>query len=144
MIRQACHLSSLRLQPTTRIRWRGVLYCSSVRERLPYSPASPLLLKSSGIRQYYRPANVDSADKHMIIATASLQEAILYTSGQYSANRWHFEQHYSKAIALLTGPGANPPVETVLMSCLLFLTCENFQGITIAGLLHIYSGLKIL
>jgi hypothetical protein len=88
--------------------------------------------------------HADSAVKHMIIATASLQEATLCTPGQYSTNRWLFGQHYSKAVALLTGPGTNPSVETVLMSCLLFLTCENFQGSTMAGLLHIYSGLKIL
>src|SRR5271170_162865 len=88
--------------------------------------------------------HVEPAVKHMIIATALLQEAILCTPGQYSTNRWYFGQHYSKAVALLTGQGSNPSVETVLMSCLLFLTCENFQGSTMAGLLHIYSGLKIL
>jgi hypothetical protein len=88
--------------------------------------------------------HVDPAVKHMIIATASLQEANLCTPGQYSVNRWLFGQHYSKAIALLTGSGSKPSVETVLMACLLFLTCENFQGSTMAGLLHIYSGLKIL
>jgi hypothetical protein len=82
--------------------------------------------------------------KHMIIATASLQEATLCRPDQYNINRWLFGQHYSKAIALLAGPGANPPVETVLMACLLFLACENFQGSTMAGLLHVYSGLKIL
>jgi Fungal Zn(2)-Cys(6) binuclear cluster domain len=87
---------------------------------------------------------VEPAVKHMIIATALLQEAILCTPGQYNTNRWYFGQHYSKAIALLTGQGSNPSVETVLMSCLLFLTCENFQGSSMAGLLHIYSGLKIL
>lgn len=88
--------------------------------------------------------HTDSIIKHMIIATASLQEALICTPSQYNANRWYFGQHYSKAIALLTGPGTNPSVETVLMSCLLFLTCESFQGSTMAGLLHIYSGLKIL
>ena len=89
-------------------------------------------------------SHADSALKHMVIATASLQEATACTPAQYSTNRWNFGQHYSKAVNILTGPGANPPVETVLMSCLLFLTCENFQGSTMAGLLHIYSGLKIL
>ena len=89
-------------------------------------------------------SHADSAIKHMIIATASLQEASMCMPGQYSTNRLNFGLHYSKAVNLLTGPGANPPVETVLMSCLLFLTCENFQGSNLAGLLHIYSGLKIL
>jgi hypothetical protein len=88
--------------------------------------------------------HVEPAVKHMIIATALLQEAILCHPGQYSTNRWYFRQHYSKAVALLTGQGSNPSVETVLMSCLLFLTCENFQGSSVAGLLHIYNGLKIL
>ena len=88
--------------------------------------------------------HADSAVRHMIIATASLQEATQCKPGQCSTNRWYFGQHYSKAVALLTGPGSSPPVETVLMSCLLFLACENFQGSTMAGLLHIYSGLKIL
>jgi hypothetical protein len=88
--------------------------------------------------------HVEPAVKHMIIATALLQEAILCHPGQYSTNRWYFGQHYSKAVALLTDQGSNPSVETVLMSCLLFLTCENFQGSSMAGLLHIYSGLKIL
>jgi hypothetical protein len=89
-------------------------------------------------------SHVEPAVKHMIIATALLQEAILCAPGQYSAHRWYFGQHYSKAVALLTGQDSNPSVETVLMSCLLFLTCENFQGSSMAGLLHIYSGLKIL
>ena len=89
-------------------------------------------------------SHADSAIKHMIIATASLQEASICTPGQCSTNRLIFGQHYSKAVNLLTGPGANPPVETVLMSCLLFVTCENFQGSNLAGLLHIYSGLNIL
>jgi hypothetical protein len=88
--------------------------------------------------------HVEPAVKHMIIATALLHEATPCTPGQYSTNRWYFGQHYSKAVALLTGQGSKPSVETVLMSCLLFLTCENFQGSTLAGLLHIYSGLKIL
>jgi hypothetical protein len=88
--------------------------------------------------------HVHPAVRHMIVATASLQEATLCRPGQYSINRWLFGHNYSKAIAHLAGPGANPSVETVLMSCLLFVTCENFQGSTMAGLLHIYSGLKIL
>lgn len=88
--------------------------------------------------------HVDPAVRHMIIAAASLQEAILCTPGQCGANIWLFGRHYSKAVALLTGPDTHPSVETILMSCLLFLTCENFQGSTMAGLLHIYSGLKIL
>lgn len=82
--------------------------------------------------------------KHMVIAIASLQEAIESSPSEMAQCRVIFGRHYSNAVAELTQRDGPPPTEVVLISCLLFLACENFQGSTLAGLLHIQSGLKIL
>ena len=83
--------------------------------------------------------------KHMVVAAASLKEAVECSKLDESVIcREFFWNHYSKAVTSLTKTDTTPPTEVVLMSCLLFLSCENFQGSTLAGSLHIQSGLKIL
>ena len=82
--------------------------------------------------------------KHMVVAAASIHEATEFAPNQVERCRTLFMRHYHEAVALLTQVGSPPSTEIVLMSCLLFIACENFQGSTLAGLLHIYSGLNII
>ena len=82
--------------------------------------------------------------RHMIIATASLHEAFYLHPSVSNKQRQLFQCHHNKAVALLTRSATSPAVEIVLMACLLFLACENFQGSVIVGSMHVRSGLKIL
>lgn len=53
-------------------------------------------------------------------------------------------QNYSKAVSLITNASTGLPTEIVLICCLIFGTCENFQGDSMTGLFHIEGGAKIL
>ncbi|ERF77004.1 hypothetical protein EPUS_06872 [Endocarpon pusillum Z07020] len=82
--------------------------------------------------------------KHIVVATAELHASIEEVTDQTGLSRLRFMQHYSKAVSLLTKGSTTLPTEVVLICCLLFSTCENFQGDPMAGLLHIEGGAKIL
>ena len=82
--------------------------------------------------------------KHMVVATASLHEGVDLPLSESGPAKILFSQHYSQAVALLTQPNNPPSLGTILTACLLFISCENFQGSTMAGLLHVQSGLNLL
>jgi hypothetical protein len=82
----------------------------------------------------------------MIIATSSLKEAIEIPSGdsRLDACQRLFKKHYSRAMSELTKFYQVPPTHIILISCLLFIACESFQGSTKDGLIHVNSGLQII
>ena len=82
--------------------------------------------------------------KHMVVATASLHEGVYRPPSESGRAKKLFSQHYSQAVALLTQKDDPPSLDTILTACLLFISCENFQGSTAAGLLHVQSGLNLL
>lgn len=82
--------------------------------------------------------------KHMVVATASLHEGVYLPLCESWRAKTLFSRHYSQAVALLTQANKPPSLDTILTACLLFISCENFQGSTMAGLSHIKSGLNLL
>lgn len=82
--------------------------------------------------------------KHMVVATASLHEGVYLPPSESGRAKKLFSQHYSQAVALLTQKFNPPSLDTILTACILFISCENFQGSTMAGLLHVQSGLNLL
>ncbi len=84
------------------------------------------------------------AIKHITIAIAELHRSLEELTDQPGLTRLRFMQHYSEAVSLITKGPASLATEAVLICCLLFATCENFQGNPMAGLLHVDSGAKII
>jgi hypothetical protein len=82
--------------------------------------------------------------KHMVVAAASLHEGVCLPPSESGRAKTLFSKHYSQAVALLTQPNNPPSLDTILTACLLFISCENFQGSTVAGLSHVQSGLNLL
>jgi hypothetical protein len=80
---------------------------------------------------------------HITIAITELHRLIEELTDQPGPTRLHFMQHYSEAVSLITKRPASLATEIVLVCCLLFATCENFQGDPMTGLLHGEGGLKI-
>lgn len=90
---------------------------------------------------------------HAIIALGSLHEiyreggAVLLGNAEMSAKRQFALQQSNKAIGHLTKPSTSSrprSEEAILMSCLLFVCLETFQGNHNGALAHLESGLKIL
>ncbi|KAK6376138.1 hypothetical protein LTS17_007389 [Exophiala oligosperma] len=82
------------------------------------------------------------AIKHSIIALANLHQS-LTTSGSVSTQAAHDSvTHYNTAIrALLTH---KPPIDVVLVSCVIFWCLENFNGTEKAAFDHMKAAIKIL
>jgi hypothetical protein len=89
-------------------------------------------------------ARVHPSIKHITIAIAELHASIEDLTDETGLSRLRFMQHYSKAVTLITQGPNTLPTEVVLICCLLFSACENFQGDSMAGLLHIEGGVKLL
>lgn len=90
---------------------------------------------------------------HAVIALGSLHgiyregEAVLLGDAKMSAKRQFALQQSNKAIGHLTKPSTSSgprSEEAILMSCLLFVCLETFQGNHNGALAHLDSGLKIL
>jgi len=89
-------------------------------------------------------ARLHASVKHITIAIAELHASIEDLTDQTGLSRLGFMQHYSRAVTLITQRPNTLPTEVVLICCLLFSACENFQGDSMAGLLHIQGGVKLL
>ncbi|KAK0127395.1 hypothetical protein ONS96_006940 [Cadophora gregata f. sp. sojae] len=90
---------------------------------------------------------------HAVIALGSLHElywegeSVLPRDAEISSKRAFALQQTNKAIGYLTKPSTSATPrsgEAVLMSCLLFVCLETFQGNHNGALAHLESGLKIL
>ena len=86
----------------------------------------------------------DLAIKHMIITSASIEEAL-----DTGPNPWPCYdkrlKHHSKAISSITKPTLSTlPVEVALTFSLLFATYYNMQGKSSNALDHIEDGLNII
>ncbi|PVH82471.1 hypothetical protein DL98DRAFT_456481 [Cadophora sp. DSE1049] len=90
---------------------------------------------------------------HVVIALGSLHElyregkSVLSRDAEASSKRQFALQQSNKAIGHLTKPSTSSTPrsgEAILMSCLLFVCLETFQGNHNGALAHLESGLKIL
>ncbi|KAH7412958.1 hypothetical protein BKA64DRAFT_637638 [Cadophora sp. MPI-SDFR-AT-0126] len=90
---------------------------------------------------------------HAVIALGSLHElygkgeSVRLAGAEMSSKRQFALQQSNKAIAHLTKPSTSSSPrseEAILMSCLLFVCLETFQGNHNGALAHLESGLKIL
>jgi hypothetical protein len=82
-----------------------------------------------------------------MIAVSSLQENVHYRGRALQSTTLPerlYVKHLSQAIGALTASGQPPAREVVLMSCLLFLACENLKQCPSTAQLHVQSGLKLL
>lgn len=85
--------------------------------------------------------------KSAMIAAASLHENVHYRGRSMTPGtipETLYAKHLSKAIGALTVRDAPPSREIVLMTCLLFLVCENLKQSSTTAHLHVQSGLKLL
>lgn len=89
-------------------------------------------------------AQLHPSVKYITIATAELHASLEELTDQPGLSRLRFMQNYSKAVALLTKGSNSLDTEVILICCLLFSRCENFQGDPMAGLLHIEGGARLL
>lgn len=81
---------------------------------------------------------------HMVIALATIHEALSVQFQVSNTQRRLFYFHHNRAAKLLINNDTLPSIEIVLIVCLLFLACENFQGSVINGSKHVRSGLRML
>jgi hypothetical protein len=89
----------------------------------------------------------NSTVKSAMIAAASLHENVHYRGKSLQPGiipESLYTKHLSKAITSLTTKDPPPSREVVLMSCLLFLACENLKQSSTTAHLHVQSGLKLL
>lgn len=101
----------------------------------------------------FQASHVDSAIRHAIVATGSLDERFqinkVLTSDNEDANRQHdFAcSQYCKAIGNLRRTLSNETeqsTEIILMTCFIFIIFEFLQGNDAGALTHLKSGLEIL
>ena len=90
----------------------------------------------------------NSTIRSALIAVSSLHESKHYRQSHTAlplAEKVHAE-HYTKTISALTRPDQPPPPEIVLITCFIFIACENLKliGSAPAELMHVQSGLKVL
>ena len=81
-----------------------------------------------------------------MIAASSLHENVHYRGRSLQPAMFPeklYAKHLSKSIGALTIRDQPPSREVVLMTCLLFLACENLKQSS-AAQLHVQSGLKVL
>ena len=82
-----------------------------------------------------------------MIAASSLHENVHYRGRSLQPailpEKLH-AKHLSKSIGALTVRNQPPSQEVVLITCLLFLACENLKQSPSAARLHVQSGLKVL
>ncbi len=81
-----------------------------------------------------------------MIAASSLHENVHYRGRSLQPSPFPeklYAKHLSKSIGALTIKDQPPSREVVLMTCLLFLACENLKQSS-AAQLHVQSGLKVL
>lgn len=86
----------------------------------------------------------EMAVTHMVIALATIHEALSVQFQVSNTQRRLFYFHQNQAAKLLINNNTLPSIEIVLIVCLLFLACENFQGSVINGSKHVRSGLRML
>ena len=85
----------------------------------------------------------DPAVKHMMIAIASVEEAL-----DIAENPWRCYdsclRHHSKAIRSITRTRPSPPLEVALIFALLFSTYSNMHGRSSSAIVHVNNGLNII
>ena len=91
-------------------------------------------------------SHTSDAIRSAIIAAASLQEIVQHrvTDRSSSTPSRVYTKHYAKAISALTQAERSLDPAIVLMTCLIFLVCENLRNTHSTALMHIDSGLKVL
>ena len=109
-----------------------------------FAPSAGYFWKNIVPRLSQTNATVRSA----LIAVSSLHESKHYRQSEYaSALSTHVHaKHYAKTISALTKKDRPPPPEVVLITCFIFIACENLKlvGTAPAELMHVQSGLKVL
>ncbi|ETN41333.1 uncharacterized protein HMPREF1541_03268 [Cyphellophora europaea CBS 101466] len=84
----------------------------------------------------------DEAIRHLVLATALLDCRERGVLGLDKANKYH-DEHYRTALRTL-GTRANPDPAILLMACLLFIVCEEFNQNRFGALQHIIAGRRIM
>jgi hypothetical protein len=90
----------------------------------------------------------NSTIRSALIAVSSLHESQHYrhSADAFPLARTLHAEHYHKTITALTRADEPPSTEVVLITCFIFIACENFKlvGSAPAELMHVQSGLKVL
>ena len=90
----------------------------------------------------FQVSHEDECIKHLVIAASTLdrrQRSTIEPQQGLTAHRYH----YSKALHSLSSR-SNPDTGVVLMACLLFMICDEFQENHCSALQHIMAGRNIL
>lgn len=95
------------------------------------------------VPQMYR---TNSTIRSAVIAASALHEEtrLLESSTQIASKNSLYLKHYSNAVHDLIRPESTPSREVILMSCLIFMACENLRGSAPGVLIHLKAGLKLL
>ena len=111
----------------------------------------PILTTFASVSHFWRNTIIQAslssdAIRSAIIAAASLQEVVQHRiTDQFSSTPSRlYTKHYAKAINTLTQAERALDPAVVLITCLIFLVCENLRNINSTALIHIDSGLKVL
>ncbi|ETN44354.1 uncharacterized protein HMPREF1541_10534 [Cyphellophora europaea CBS 101466] len=88
----------------------------------------------------------NSTVRSAVIAASSLHEATRHrdAASMSPATNQLYLKHYSKAVQDLTRQDSPPSRDIILMSCLIFLTCENLLESAPGVLIHLQAGLQVL
>lgn len=88
----------------------------------------------------------NSTVRSAIIASAVLHEdtRIHGITSQRATRNQLYLKHYFRAVQDLTRTDSLPSQEVILMSCLIFMACENLRESAPGVILHLKAGLKVL
>jgi len=82
------------------------------------------------------------AVKHTMLALSALHESC--NAVDRATQLQLYSAHQSRAVSLLARSTQPPPVETVLIACLLFASCDFVSAQPLRAMTHLHGGLSIL